>query len=323
MTTFRYHIVSLVSVLLALAIGIALGGGPLKGEVDNSVVQSLRQTQHTAATQQVTISQQQDFSKFADAVVRGEEGRVLSHRLDGVRVALVELPGADATTTENLARLVRLSGGQVVGHYRIQQAMIRASSSSVVAQVARRTARQHHGVTIPPGASPYETLGTLLARAIGAQVSDGALPYDSTSSSILDSLDQAGLASSVTTPSGRADAVLYVSGSGNGRNPDGSPIPLTSDQKTSYGDLAVLTSSLAEHVGAAVVAGPQDSARIGGFLMLVRTDVQYSSVLATVDSAETETGAVVAMLAIEQDLRAGTGQYGAVAPADGALPGGG
>ena len=41
MITFRYHIVSLVSVFLALAIGIALGGGPLKGEVDNSLVKEL------------------------------------------------------------------------------------------------------------------------------------------------------------------------------------------------------------------------------------------------------------------------------------------
>jgi len=28
-TTFRYHVVSLLAVLLALAAGIALGGGPL------------------------------------------------------------------------------------------------------------------------------------------------------------------------------------------------------------------------------------------------------------------------------------------------------
>ncbi|MDQ6641578.1 MAG: copper transporter, partial [Actinomycetota bacterium] len=41
MISFRYHIVTLVSVFLALAIGIALGGGPLKGGVDNSLVQDL------------------------------------------------------------------------------------------------------------------------------------------------------------------------------------------------------------------------------------------------------------------------------------------
>ena len=34
--SFRYHIVSIVSVFLALAVGVALGGGPLKGEVDNT-----------------------------------------------------------------------------------------------------------------------------------------------------------------------------------------------------------------------------------------------------------------------------------------------
>ena len=44
MISFRYHIVSIVSVFLALAVGIALGGGPLKGEVDNTLVDQRRIT---------------------------------------------------------------------------------------------------------------------------------------------------------------------------------------------------------------------------------------------------------------------------------------
>ena len=42
MISFRYHIVSIVSVFLALAVGVALGGGPLKGEVDNTLVSQVQ-----------------------------------------------------------------------------------------------------------------------------------------------------------------------------------------------------------------------------------------------------------------------------------------
>ena len=41
MISFRYHIVSIVSLFLALAVGVALGGGPLKGEVDNTLVEQV------------------------------------------------------------------------------------------------------------------------------------------------------------------------------------------------------------------------------------------------------------------------------------------
>ena len=47
MINFRYHIVSIVSVFLALAIGVALGGGPLKGEVDNTLVQQVKSDRAT------------------------------------------------------------------------------------------------------------------------------------------------------------------------------------------------------------------------------------------------------------------------------------
>ena len=48
--SFRYHIVSIVSVFLALAVGIALGGGPLKGEVDNTLVDQVKADRQTKAS---------------------------------------------------------------------------------------------------------------------------------------------------------------------------------------------------------------------------------------------------------------------------------
>ena len=37
MIDFRYHLVSIVSIFLALAVGIVLGAGPLKGELGNTL----------------------------------------------------------------------------------------------------------------------------------------------------------------------------------------------------------------------------------------------------------------------------------------------
>ena len=46
MIDFRYHVVSLISVFLALAVGIALGAGPLKETIGDTLtgqVEQLRQ----------------------------------------------------------------------------------------------------------------------------------------------------------------------------------------------------------------------------------------------------------------------------------------
>ena len=56
MISFRYHIVTLVSVFLALAVGIALGGGPLKGEVDNTLVDQVKADRQTKSQLQADIT---------------------------------------------------------------------------------------------------------------------------------------------------------------------------------------------------------------------------------------------------------------------------
>ena len=56
MISFRYHIVSIVSVFLALAVGVALGGGPLKGEVDNTLVDQVKTDRAAKAALEAQIT---------------------------------------------------------------------------------------------------------------------------------------------------------------------------------------------------------------------------------------------------------------------------
>ena len=70
MISFRYHIVSIVSVFLALAVGVALGGGPLKGEVDNTLVQQVQAGHKAQAELQSEISSLRTTNEFTDAFAR-------------------------------------------------------------------------------------------------------------------------------------------------------------------------------------------------------------------------------------------------------------
>ena len=66
MSSFRYHIVSIVSVFLALAVGIALGGGPLKGEVDNTLVSQVQTDRQTKLALQSQITALRSSNTFTD-----------------------------------------------------------------------------------------------------------------------------------------------------------------------------------------------------------------------------------------------------------------
>ena len=70
MISFRYHIVSIVSVFLALAIGVALGGGPLKGEVDNTLVDQVKADRKTKVDLQAQITALKAASGFNDEFAR-------------------------------------------------------------------------------------------------------------------------------------------------------------------------------------------------------------------------------------------------------------
>ena len=83
MITFRYHIVSLVSVFLALAIGIALGGGPLKGEVDNSLVKELAARKKIQTEQRQEIRRLRASASFADGYAKATAPTVLAGQLRG------------------------------------------------------------------------------------------------------------------------------------------------------------------------------------------------------------------------------------------------
>jgi hypothetical protein len=308
--TFRYHIVTLVSVFLALAIGIALGGGPLKGEVDNSLVKELAARKKTEKEQRVTIRELRAAAAFSDGFAKATAPTVLSGTLKGVSVAVVSLPEARQTTVTELQSLVRTAGARLVGSYRVGDKLGDDTNKGLVDQLGTQMMAGVHDVQVPSDASTYQRFGLLLGRAIGTK-DKGNQPFDATSTSLVSGFATAGLVSAVGTPKGRARVVIMVTGPGG-----------TSARQAGVNEIhAVVADAMTDDVSAVVLSGPADAARAGGLLRKVRDDVNLSSVLSTVDSAGTGSGAVVTLLAAAQDLSGGTGQYGAVDAADGPVPG--
>ena len=214
MITFRYHIVSLVSVFLALAIGIALGGGPLKGEVDNSLVKELAARKKVQSEQRQEIRRLRASGSFADGYAKATAPTVLAGKLRGVPVAVVSMPGANRATVSSLQDLVSTSGGKLVGRYRVGDKLGDDGNKGLVDQLGTQLESEADDVEMPDDVSTYQRFGLLLGRAIGT-TSRSPQRYDTTSSSLVSGFGTAGLVSAVGTPTGRARVVLVVTGPGD------------------------------------------------------------------------------------------------------------
>ena len=311
MISFRYHIVSIVSVFLALAVGIALGGGPLKGEVDNTLVDQVKADRAIKADLQAQVVAERSGNGFDDQFAAQVAPQVLAGSLKGRDVAVVVLPGAAQTDVSGLVDLVGKAGGTVTGTLRVGNGLVDPANKQLVDQLGSQLLDSAPGVAVSPGASPYQRMGALIARAIGTDQPGGA-PVDSAASSILAGLSTAGMMSAEGNLDRRADLVLFVAG--------GPSADATQNQGEST-IVSTLVTQVDQGTGGVVLAGPIPSAREGGVVKAVRDDVAASRDVSTVDTLGREAGRVVAVMALGGQAHGSAGQYGALGAANGPMPG--
>ena len=116
MVDFRYHLVSLVAVFLALACGIVLGAGPLREAIGDTV--SGRNAQLTAQNAQLSAERDAAVAdqQAADAALDAAGAGLLAGTLPGYRVAVVALGTVDAGVVKAVDTRLTQAGAQVVSH---------------------------------------------------------------------------------------------------------------------------------------------------------------------------------------------------------------
>ncbi len=313
MISFRYHIVSIVSVFLALAVGVALGGGPLKGEVDNTLVEQVKADRARKAELQDEITALKSTNSFGDQFADTIAPGLVGGTLKGRSVTLVVLPSAQQTEVSALGDMVATAGGSVAGTVRIGDGLLDAQNKQLVDELGSQLLDSASDVSVPADASGYERVGALLARAIGTSKEPGGQPVDGTSDRILAGLSTAGLLSAEDDLQRRGSLVLFVAGSGRAGSEDAA--------QSANSIVSTLAAAVDADTDGVVVAGPVASAREGGLIRAIRDDVVAARDVSTVDVLGRSAARVVTVMALAGQGRDQTGHYGAVDAADGAMPG--
>jgi len=127
---FRYHLVSIVAVFLALAIGIVVGATALQGHVvaglDRASKIEQRQIDSTRAKNKELQNQIAGDGEFAQA----SAPLLLANLLSGQKVVLVTAPGADGSTISGITSALDLAGAKVTGQAQLQPAFFDTSAST-------------------------------------------------------------------------------------------------------------------------------------------------------------------------------------------------
>lgn len=303
MINFRYHIVSLMAVFLALAVGIAAGVS-LSPSVSQGLNDQAAQDRKQVTELRTELDRVRALDDYRDDWSERVGEQVALNALSGVGVAIVSMPDAPTAVVQSLTDAVQDAGGTVVRTARVDSRVFDASRAEEVdAAVSPYT----DDLGLDDAMTPATRFGQALGWSIAAKVPQ---ERDTLALGIGDALQQAGLVTLDGRSNRRAELVLVVTAAA--ATPQLTPEVL-------QGHVQAATALKLRAAGV-VVASPTSEGLAGTDVLAVRSDADAADLLSTVDVADLPSGVITTVLAGQEQLLGRQGHYGALTRADAPLP---
>jgi hypothetical protein len=298
---FRYHLVSLIAVFLAVALGIVIGTTQLNGPLTDNLqgqVTALQADKRSLEDQtQLLQTQLDDVGGFDEAV-----GPTLVHgTLSGRSIVLVVTsPDVDTAVVEGLTALAGSAGATVTGTIRLTDAYADSSTEGTLDSFLSGPGIPATVISSPSTTDPGERVASVLAQVLmvpgPGSPGTGIAPSPTDTSTVLAGLEELGVLSRDTSSVSPADfAVVLTAGT-------------VSDTRTTA--LVQLATALDDQGSGVVVAGDLASAGNGGLVEVVRNDQAATSIVSSVDNVTTAAGRISTVLALAAEGRNTSGEYG-------------
>ncbi len=298
MIDFRYHLVSIVSIFFALAVGIVLGAGPLKEQVGATLTEQVRQLRDDKTALRAQLDQANADSKAQSQYIQEAAPAVLATRLSGRLVAVVVAPGADGDVVSGMRTALEQAGATVTTTATLQGSWLDTSSEQDRTELGQTLAPSLGIETSPAPALPLVDL--VLARSLAS----AAGTRNPGAEAALTALDDAGLLSVQDPAAGPATGVVVVSGPIAGDT--------AQDRSRRASVITDLAAALDASAGGTVVVGwPGDAAAAQvTAVSTIRDDSDLSRAVSTVDNGDQPLGLLSAALALAEQYSGRSGSYG-------------
>jgi hypothetical protein len=296
---FRYHLVSLIAVFLAVALGIVIGttqlNEPILADIENQV-DALEQDKRALEDATQSLQAQVDGSDaFAQAVAPSLVEGTLADRRVLLVVASEEVA---AETVEGVTSLVEQAGGTVTGTITVEPAYSDPSTASSLQSYVTGPGLPT-GLQLPEADDAGQLVASVLAQVL--MIPPGGTPRDTAQiASVLSGLNALDAVTVEGSSVAAADlAVVLTAGAFEGEN-----------AAERIGTLTDLLAALDTVGSGVVVAGDAASAGENGLVGAVRADPSLSAAVSTVDNATTARGQLSTVLALVAEGEGTSGNYG-------------
>ena len=325
MISFRFHVVSITAVFLAIAIGVVVGST----YVDRAIVDTLQNRIDTVSANLDERKAENDALEEdlddARAYIVASSDYAVTDRLTDVPVLIVAVRGVDETAVEDTVRLARLAGGIVPGvvwmepRWALPEDADRAALAKLVdasdsADPEQLWADAWNAVAEELVSVPANEAETSLEEVAGTTATTG--PVEPLEAPVLLGLVEAGFLTvdgfdddslALATLAGSGARVLVMTGS---EAADGLA-PLLS---------IVVGATLEGGAVAAEVFAPQTDGPVRGQLLTDSIDQATREAMAIVDAVDRVEGRVAAVVALAGAPGVVVGHFGYGPDADAVLP---
>lgn len=292
MINFRYHLVSIAAILLALAAGVALGSGLL----DDAGSSLNGDDDPTSAVADPSVA------SFESAYASRTSKALFNGSLKGQSVVVITMPGANAAEAKSVSTLLGQAEAEVTGQIELTSKLLSSANRQFAEGVAQQAGAGVPGVTA--AGDSYGRIGAALGRSI---LATKTAALDPTANTIQSAFVEGDLVTLTSTPTKLATlAVIITAPKASG----------SADQGTVIAAMAAALDAAGKGV---IVAGPASSSTDGGIVKAVR-DSDATSSVSTVDVTNTAAGRVVTVLAAAKEAAGQSGSWGTSRSADGGLP---
>jgi len=311
---FRYHLVSLIAVFLAVALGIIIGttalNEPIQADIEGQVTDLEQDKRDLEDRTQQLQTQVDTADSFATAVGPA----LVDGALAGSSVLLV-VTNEDVApeTVEDVTTLIGEAGGTVTGTLQLQPEYSDPATATSLQNYVTG-AGTPAGIQLPETDDAGQLVGSLLAQVLMIPPG-GSTPSGASSATVLGGLEALNVISQESGVAPADHAVVLTAGAFSGDD--------AAERNTT---VAELVAALDAAGSGAVVAGDFGSAAENGLVGVIRGDPALSASVSTVDNAATSAGQISTVLALAAEADGVSGQYGTgedaqpVPPVPGASP---
>jgi hypothetical protein len=310
MIDFRYHLISLIAVILALALGIIVGSGFLGGPLLDRLESDVDDLSKENAQRLERIDELESSVAQGDAFARIVGDYLLDETLAGVKVVVFQFEESDGQVVGNIKREIEAAGGQIsaeitlsekfelgtqptadelalaLGSVEMKPEELRIEAATVLGERSAAAAVETVGSDSPTGAAAErfnETVNSLeRSEFVGVRAEDDGR----------------------TIPQGASFVVIGGDDDAAGYEPSGFAV--------------ALVEALGDRGAPTVVVEPFRST--WALVTSIRQDVEARGAASTIDNGETTIGQIGTVLALAQAQGGEIGHFGFGAGRTGPIP---